>query len=82
MSYLKASTTHYFQKKQLDEIKSMFDKEINPPSRQEIESSIVNMLDNLSSSCRKYIDISSSAVGIGNDLDKERLRMCLEEMVW
>lgn len=66
---------------QLDEIENMFGNEINPPPKEEIETSIVNMLDVLSSACRKYIDISSSAVGIGNDLDRERLSLCLEEMV-
>lgn len=65
----------------MDEIESMFNNEINPPSSEEIEVAIINMLDNLTSGCRKYIDISSSAVCIGNNLDSERLRLCLEEMV-
>lgn len=60
----------------------MFSNEVNPPLSEDIEASIVNMLDNLASDCRKYIDISSSAVGLGNDLDTERLRLCLEEIVW
>lgn len=59
----------------------MFSNEFNPTSSEDIEKAMINMLDKLSSGCRKYIDISSSAVGIGNDLDRERLRLCLEEMV-
>lgn len=59
----------------------MFSNEIKPASSEDIETSMLSMLDNLSTGCRKYIDISSSAVGIGNDLDRERLRLCLGEMV-
>lgn len=75
------SVDHCLQKAQLDAIEALFDNEINTSAREDIDVSLINMLDNLSLSCRKYIDISSSAVGIGNDLDRERLRLCLEEMV-
>lgn len=59
----------------------MFSNEIKPASSEDIDTAMITMLDSLSSGCRKYIDISSSAVGIGNNLDRERLRLCLQDMV-
>lgn len=58
----------------------MLDDELHRSSSEEIGAAMTHMLDQLASGCRKYIDISSSTSDFGNDLDRERMKFCRQEM--
>lgn len=72
----------YFQKLKMDDIEKLFKEETFDSPREIIQNKLINVLDDLSASCRKFLDIVENHKPLTiTALDKERINMIIREMV-
>lgn len=71
----------FLQKIKIDQIEDLFKQEAYYCTRENIKDKLIDVLDYLTISCRKFLDIINHKPNFITLLDRERLHWIIREMV-